>query len=378
MITINATMSQMIKIGHQGENKAVQVAFDLTPFQAAFQGGYPQLVVIRPGDQSGYPVALIVNGSQAIWIVSASDAEKSGHGQCELQWFVGDTLAKSDKYNFLIYSSIPGDAEPPDVPSKTWFEKILSDIGDLSDLDTEAKENLVAAINEARQTGGGGAGGTSDHQKLSNRDAADQHPIAAITGLEAALAGKQPTGNYLTNEALAGAVDDALAQAKASGEFDGVDGKTAYQYAQYGGYTGTEAEFSEKLAAEIPAIDNTLSKAGQAADAAKVGEEIRSLSEEIANIPSGGSGLTTAEKTAMLKLFKAAAYTSDVSATIADLETMWDSGSGGSGGDSGGGLSASYSNGNLTLDGVTAVYNSAALYLSGVSAAYNNGVLTMT
>lgn len=286
MITINATMSQMIKIGHQGENKAVQVAFDLTPFQAAFQGGYPQLVVIRPGDQSGYPVALIVNGSQAIWIVSASDAEKSGHGQCELQWFVGDTLAKSDKYNFLIYSSIPGDAEPPDVPSKTWFEKILSDIGDLSDLDTEAKENLVAAINEARQTGGGGAGGTSDHQKLSNRDAADQHPIAAITGLEAALAGKQPAGSYLTNEALTGAVDDALAQAKASGEFDGAPGaagKSAYQYAQDGGYTGTAEEFSGKMAAEIPSIDNTLTKSGQAADAAVVGDRLSALSEEIAS-----------------------------------------------------------------------------------------------
>ena len=200
LITINATMSQIIKIGHQGENKAVQVAFDLTPFQAEYQGGYPQLVVRRPGDHSGYPVALIVDGSQAIWIVSASDTEKYGHGQCELQWFVGDTLAKSDKYNVLIYSSIPGDAEPPDVPSKAWFERILSDIGDLSDLDTEAKENLVAAINEARQTGGGGAGGTNDHSKLSNRDAADQHPMKAITGLEAALDGKQPTGNYLTEE----------------------------------------------------------------------------------------------------------------------------------------------------------------------------------
>lgn len=66
------------------------------------------------------------------------------------------------------------------------------------------------------------------------------------------------------------------------------------------------------------------------------------LSEEIANIPSGGSGLTTAEKTAMLALFKAAAYTSDVSATITKLDTLW-SGSGesggGSGGESGGGES---------------------------------------
>ena len=35
----------------------------------------------------------------------------------------------------------------------------------------------------------------------------------------------QPKGNYLTDTALSGAIDDALAQAKASGEFDGADGK---------------------------------------------------------------------------------------------------------------------------------------------------------
>ena len=46
------------------------------------------------------------------------------------------------------------------------------------------------------------------------------------------------------------AVNTALAQAKASGEFDGADGKTAYQYAQDGGYTGTESKFAEKLAQE--------------------------------------------------------------------------------------------------------------------------------
>ena len=38
---------------------------------------------------------------------------------------------------------------------------------------------------------GGGSGGTTDHAQLSNRDAADQHPIGAVTGLEAALSAKQ-------------------------------------------------------------------------------------------------------------------------------------------------------------------------------------------
>ena len=71
----------------------------------------------------------------------------------------------------------------------------------------------------------------------------------------------------LDADKLTEAVNDALAQAKASGEFDGQDGytpikgkdyfdgndgKTAYQYAKDGGYTGTEAEFSAKLAKELP------------------------------------------------------------------------------------------------------------------------------
>lgn len=52
------------------------------------------------------------------------------------------------------------------------------------------------------------------------------------------------------------AIDDALTQAKESGEFDGADGKSAYSYAVDGGYAGTEAEFAAKLAAE--SIDKAL------------------------------------------------------------------------------------------------------------------------
>ena len=66
---------------------------------------------------------------------------------------------------------------------------------------------------------------------------------------------------------------------------EGKEGKSAYQYAVEGGYIGTEAEFAAKLAQEIPIIDPTLTKSNQAADAAKVGEELRSLSEEIADLP---------------------------------------------------------------------------------------------
>lgn len=44
----------------------------------------------------------------------------------------------------------------------------------------------------------GSGGGTTDHAALTNRDANDQHPISAITGLQTALDGKQPLDGDLT------------------------------------------------------------------------------------------------------------------------------------------------------------------------------------
>ena len=58
-----------------------------------------------------------------------------------------------------------------------------------------------------------------DHRYLRNRSAEDQHPISAITGLVPALNGK------LDEEDLPEAVNIALAQAKASGEFNGEKGE---------------------------------------------------------------------------------------------------------------------------------------------------------
>lgn len=113
------------------------------------------------------------------------------------------------------------------------------------------------------------------------------------------------------------AVNNALAQAKANGEFDGADGltptigengnwylgdadtgkpsrgdkgsdgKSAYQYAQDGGYTGTETEFAAKLAEEMPTAlpnPNALTFTG-AVEGSYDGSAPVSV-----EIPGGGSG----------------------------------------------------------------------------------------
>lgn len=61
-------------------------------------------------------------------------------------------------------------------------------------------------------SGGGGGEGTNDHRQLTNRDATNQHPINSITGLQNALDGKQPSGDYALTEELDALADALLAK----------------------------------------------------------------------------------------------------------------------------------------------------------------------
>lgn len=74
---------------------------------------------------------------------------------------------------------------------------------------------------------------------------------------------EMPDGSRLDKlpEAIPAQVEAALQKAKESGLFqgeEGTDGKSAYEYAKAGGYTGTEAEFAEMMASVVyPVTDGT-------------------------------------------------------------------------------------------------------------------------
>ena len=88
--------------------------------------------------------------------------------------------------------------------------------------------------------------------------------------------------NTATKDDVGTAVNEALTAAKASGEFDGADGKSAYSYAVDGGYTGTEKEFAAKLAAEKLPNPYPLTFTGA------VSETYDGSSAKTIEIPSGG------------------------------------------------------------------------------------------
>ena len=125
---------------------------------------------------------------------------------------------------------------------------------------------------EEQMAAGGGGGGTMDHSALSNRDAADQHPISAITGLEEALknaGGGGTTGadgksayEIAVEHGFEGTEEEWLASLKGEPGKDGAtgadgadgapgaDGKSAYEVAVDNGFEGTEAEWLESLKGE--------------------------------------------------------------------------------------------------------------------------------
>lgn len=74
-----------------------------------------------------------------------------------------------------------------------------------------------------------GGGGTSDHSQLTNRDAANQHPITAITGLQTALDGITPTigdnGNWYLGATDTGKPSRGVAGATGAQGIQGQAGK---------------------------------------------------------------------------------------------------------------------------------------------------------
>lgn len=155
MVDIYAHPGESLAIGRRGENDARRVVFDLAAWRGDYGEGTVQLLHQRAGDESPYPCALTVEGDTAYWLIRAADVSKAGWGSAQLHYYVGDTLAKSAIWRTVTADALSDPSEPPEDPARAWFAAILEQIGNLDELITEAKDNLVAAINEAAKTSSG-------------------------------------------------------------------------------------------------------------------------------------------------------------------------------------------------------------------------------
>lgn len=63
----------------------------------------------------------------------------------------------------------------------------------------QPKPEVKFELDNVRVVQTDGGSGTNDHTKLRNRDADDQHPIKAITGLQSKLDTIPPASEKITN-----------------------------------------------------------------------------------------------------------------------------------------------------------------------------------
>ena len=203
MRTVYAQKNKKIILGRQGEDKAVRVVWPgiVSEWSSLYGDGSFQLSVMRFGDENAYPVVVEVSGDDIRFTVTSAETAIAGSGKCELTYIANGTIAKSATWETVVLNSLTGQtpSEPPEEPVQSWFTSIQGQIGNLSNLATASKDNLVAAINEAAQSGGGGSGGASvelDTTLTQRGKAADAKAVGD------ALAEKQPKGDYLTQNEL--------------------------------------------------------------------------------------------------------------------------------------------------------------------------------
>ena len=128
--------------------------FDGLTLTAVFTDGKNTVNVINPGSECIIPheVLTTVGATVKVGIYAVR----------------GDELVIPTVYatiGIVLRGANPNEGNSGSPTIQTW-QQIQEIIGDLDDLETEAKNNLVAAINEAAQTGSGGDASMTDDDIL--------------------------------------------------------------------------------------------------------------------------------------------------------------------------------------------------------------------
>lgn len=180
------SLSDVIPIGYAGENEAREIAIDICQLVRTWPDLRPELVARRPGETEVYPCKTRVEDGVLIWTVTGADTAKSGEGEARVYMLDGEgKIAKSRIVKTLIRGGMEGEMreEMPDA-SAPWVDSV-----------TQAGAEAKASAEEAKA-------------------AADSVPEA---------------------------IESALAEAKASGEFDGPQGEKGET-----GERGPQGEKGEK------------------------------------------------------------------------------------------------------------------------------------
>ena len=131
-------LPRAISLGYQGENQAREVRIDYGDWAEIYGAGTLSVLLQRNGDSAPYPVEVTAAEEHiAVWSVSSTDTAAAGAGRLQLDYTVGDVLAKSAVIQVYVMRSLGDGTEPPD-PYESWIDTLTA-------LGSETRENAEAA-----------------------------------------------------------------------------------------------------------------------------------------------------------------------------------------------------------------------------------------
>ena len=150
MITqiIKVNSPERIQLGRREENEATEIIFDVTYFTETFGDGTAVLLAKRSQDANAYPVAVTQDDNKVTWLVSNADTAYEGQGKAELQWFVGEVLAKSVVFRTWVDPDIGEEGEVPE-PYESWVTKLIDDMDEKMSAAQDAASSASRSAEEA-------------------------------------------------------------------------------------------------------------------------------------------------------------------------------------------------------------------------------------
>ena len=222
-------------------------------------------VVYETDDWTGREIKAMFEHGHTVYEVPVTGGEITAKQQLNLTagdwrvWLIGNSARDGDviprittNIAHIIVAPTGGtEGSPFPATPPTVEEQLRADMGNLADLTTEDKSSLVAAINEVRQTGGGGVQSDWNQNDETAADYVKNRPF--YTG--------DPVETVLVEESTVSFVEDSgLYFAEFESTFEATVGETYKVY-----WDGTTYECACVNFNNIPAIGN-LSIAGAGSD----------------------------------------------------------------------------------------------------------------
>lgn len=201
-------------------------------------------------------------------------------------WGGDENNTDYSKHFNVIKSPKPADYIYTPEELKTW-EDLQNQIGNLENLNTEAKDNLVNAINEVLLNGGGAGGNGVGIKKIEQTTKSTEDNGENI--ITVTLTNNQKYTFSVFNGSKGSKGEKGDKGDKGEQGAKGENGKSAFEYAVEGGYSGTEEQFGvdlSKVSNKITAPETA--QIGQTIVVKSVNDAMQPTEWECANLPIGG------------------------------------------------------------------------------------------